>query len=382
MFSFARIFSTSSLTSLLFASHSFAAPYYIEYTGTISAVETAVDAVIPAGFPQAGEVYRVIYVLDNDGASNASQSWVKANIEALILRFNNAEDGALIIDVPNIRAQFGLGSSLTATGNITTDASGAVSGMFSYVQSFIFSDDRSLDWNQAFGWMPADNTLALFLSENNQGGTAETRVIDATSGTNPAIPSFTVREDPRSISTPASWSNPVSASCAGGVLATQAEVDAIATNVCAHITGNLTVDGADITDLSPLRIIRTIDGELTLGALPRVSSYQGLAGLRTVNGVDVNPDGDFESNYTDLDDDGDGVADKVELANGTDPLDSGDFASVEAKIPSGLLLRAFESEAALNRPGYEAIENGVPATLRVDAAGEISEHVRLRPSRL
>ncbi|MBD5781174.1 hypothetical protein IEN85_16865 [Pelagicoccus sp. NFK12] len=40
--------------------------------------------------------------------------------------------------------------------------------------------------------------------------------------------------------------------------------------------------------------------------------------------------------------------------------------------PEGLLLRGFESEAALNRRGDQAVLNGVQTTVRIDAAGEVS----------
>ena len=44
----------------------------------------------------------------------------------------------------------------------------------------------------------------------------------------------------------------------------------------------------------------------------------------------------------------------------------------EIAKPEGLLLRGFESEALKNRRGFEAVENGVLTTVRVDAAGELS----------
>ena len=43
----------------------------------------------------------------------------------------------------------------------------------------------------------------------------------------------------------------------------------------------------------------------------------------------------------------------------------------EIAKPEGLLLRGFESEALKNRRGFEAVENGVLTTVRVDAAGEL-----------
>ncbi|MDQ8183819.1 hypothetical protein [Pelagicoccus sp. SDUM812005] len=43
--------------------------------------------------------------------------------------------------------------------------------------------------------------------------------------------------------------------------------------------------------------------------------------------------------------------------------------------PEGLLLRGFESEAAFNRRGDQAVLNGVQTTVRIDAAGEVSSSV-------
>ncbi len=43
--------------------------------------------------------------------------------------------------------------------------------------------------------------------------------------------------------------------------------------------------------------------------------------------------------------------------------------------PDGLLLRGFESEAAFNRHGDQAVLNGVSTTVRIDAAGEVSSTV-------
>ena len=44
----------------------------------------------------------------------------------------------------------------------------------------------------------------------------------------------------------------------------------------------------------------------------------------------------------------------------------------EVRKPEGLLLRGFESEPLRNRRGFEAVENGVLTTVRVDAAEQIS----------
>ena len=48
-------------------------------------------------------------------------------------------------------------------------------------------------------------------------------------------------------------------------------------------------------------------------------------------------------------------------------------ALADAPRADGLRLGYFEEEAALNRPGYESIENGVPVTFVVDNASELSD---------
>ena len=50
---------------------------------------------------------------------------------------------------------------------------------------------------------------------------------------------------------------------------------------CKTINGDITVSGADITDLSPLQNIETISGKLTIQNNPALSSLTGLKNLTT-----------------------------------------------------------------------------------------------------
>lgn len=349
-----------------------AAPYYIEYSGVIDAVNEVVPtnpdqyATNPE-LPAAGEAFRLVLVLDNNGTSTASQQWTTAQIQSAIAFLGNGETGAALIDVQNARAADGSTSDLNSRiGSVVSDVTGNVSAIPSKWLWLVGSLNSDIDYNQAYGWVARDASISFDLTTTDfTFDVGYSAIPEARRG-------YSIEAGAAGVATAANWGSVQAATCAGDTLNSQAQVDAMLTDVCVHVTGDLTVDGADITDLSPLRIIKTIDGTLTLGALPRVSSYEGLAGLRTVNGVDVNPDNDFIANYFDSDDDGDGVSDTQEIFNGTDPLDPASFAFMQAPKPEGLLLRAFESEAAVNRPGYEAIENGVPATVRVDPADQIS----------
>ena len=51
-------------------------------------------------------------VVDNHGGSSMSGEWVRADIEFLLLGINDNEDASVLVDVPNIRTPFGIGSSL------------------------------------------------------------------------------------------------------------------------------------------------------------------------------------------------------------------------------------------------------------------------------
>ncbi|GGN04089.1 hypothetical protein GCM10010967_43720 [Dyadobacter beijingensis] len=61
-------------------------------------------------------------------------------------------------------------------------------------------------------------------------------------------------------------------------LTSQASVNAFS-SACTTINGDITVSGADITDLSPLQHIQTINGKLTIQNNPALTSLNGLKNL-------------------------------------------------------------------------------------------------------
>lgn len=63
-------------------------------------------------------------------------------------------------------------------------------------------------------------------------------------------------------------------------LNSQTAVNSFNTN-CKSVTGNITINGADITDLSPLKNIETIDGRLTIQNNTSLTSLTGLEKLST-----------------------------------------------------------------------------------------------------
>ncbi|SEJ22581.1 Por secretion system C-terminal sorting domain-containing protein [Dyadobacter sp. SG02] len=76
-------------------------------------------------------------------------------------------------------------------------------------------------------------------------------------------------------------------------LSTQAEVNAFGTSYagCSNLTiaGDLTIEGADITDLTPLLIIDAVDGDLRVYSCDALSSLAGLNGLVSIGEkLDIN----------------------------------------------------------------------------------------------
>lgn len=76
--------------------------------------------------------------------------------------------------------------------------------------------------------------------------------------------------------------------CVGDqILTSQAEVDAL---TCTSITGNLIIEGADITDLNPLVVnngfnLLSVTGDVILRNCPMLTSTQGLDLISTVGGI-------------------------------------------------------------------------------------------------
>ena len=62
----------------------------------------------------------------------------------------------------------------------------------------------------------------------------------------------------------------------------------------------MVIQGAEIQDLSPLRVIRTIDGELVIGSDTTMPTLNGLQGLSHVGGkAVVDTDGDYHPDFMD-----------------------------------------------------------------------------------
>lgn len=111
-----------TLTALALASASAvasAAPYAISYQGTID----------DSDFPEIinGQTYTVTFVFDNGGSSANSQTWTDANLTCTIWRMNNARN---VIFAQDLVATPPSGS---LSGSLTTDASGALTAIFSAV---------------------------------------------------------------------------------------------------------------------------------------------------------------------------------------------------------------------------------------------------------
>src|SRR5690606_1517187 len=85
------------------------------------------------------------------------------------------------------------------------------------------------------------------------------------------------------------WGWGANAQCPTGNvgLYSQAAVNNFATNYanCTEITGNLTISGSDITDLSPLSNLTQIGGVLSIYSNSQLNSLNGLDNLTQIGGV-------------------------------------------------------------------------------------------------
>ena len=328
-----KIFAISALSfvTLLGVSPALGAPYFIDYLGTMDEVTALQPNNVPADFPRQGEGYIVRLVFDNGGDTAVGQTWTREHLSYALIGLNNDLDGALLVVLEKLPGGF---TSLTALnsnfGVIETDAAGGLTSVLTNLRLFAYAEDINTDWAQNYGWLPLGLTSALFIEESAlptnavAGELPSSRVLEVANGFTADFKPFSgfeIAEFNSEIVSATSWSAPASATCQGGVLTTQEDVDGLLseTAFCAHITGDLTLDGAQIYDLSPLRVIRVIDGTLNFGDLSGVEQFFGLSGLELLNG-DLPPDadGDGRSDFID-DDDGDGLPYAAELIGGTDP---------------------------------------------------------------
>src|SRR5258706_14248371 len=71
--------------------------------------------------------------------------------------------------------------------------------------------------------------------------------------------------------------------CGGINFTSQAQVDAFpATYDCSDILGDISISGADITNVDSLASLRSISGSLTISYNPRLTSLNGLRGITSV----------------------------------------------------------------------------------------------------
>jgi len=97
-----------------------AAPFAITATGTI---DQSTFAEI-----RDGERYAVTYVFDNGGTSAQSQTWLPTDLVCVIWRMNNAADV--------VYRQTSFAGAIFWTGPTTTDASGALTGVYASINNF------------------------------------------------------------------------------------------------------------------------------------------------------------------------------------------------------------------------------------------------------
>ena len=111
-----------TITALLFSVRVFSAPYATTYTGiqTDSGGDPLPNGVVD------GESFRVTLVLDNGGATAASQSWNGDDFQCLIFEFNDARNLVWAIDTAAY-------SPNTLGDQAVTDGAGALTDFFSTI---------------------------------------------------------------------------------------------------------------------------------------------------------------------------------------------------------------------------------------------------------
>ena len=294
------------------ASRSTNTPYYFAFEGIINIVTDSEENKEPHQI-RSGEKYRYVIVVDNNLSAIASQSWSRSNIEFLSLTFNDNEDAAVLIDVNNMRAPPGIfPSGLSGDLTLETDANGALSKTWNDAIFLGLSGDISLDWYQTFGWLDGEIGVAARLQ-------ARTDTVAEGAGLYSPQSSFgfTGIDHNTRIEAPTEWGSAQPAECLGPLLLdSQQDVDWILSHFCVRILGDLVIQTAEQLDLTPLRIIRTIDGTLSID-LPNSVSLNGLQGVSHIDGLTVpDEDGDYHPDFMDqypddaavaFDSDGDGL---------------------------------------------------------------------------
>ena len=111
-----------TVASLALTTAAIAAPFSISYTGTIAGGSTLPGVV-------SGQPYTVTLVVDNGGATAATQAWGSANLQCAIFRMNTAGNVTYAQNLVTSAA------SMAVAGSITTDGAGALTTNFTSVES-------------------------------------------------------------------------------------------------------------------------------------------------------------------------------------------------------------------------------------------------------
>lgn len=109
------------LGSCLFSAAAFGAPFAITYSGTMNA------STIPG--VNSGEAYTVTLVMDNGGATAASQTWVAGDLTCAMMTMNNSNNVGFAQDLVASAATMAIG------GSATTDAGGALTANYTSIIS-------------------------------------------------------------------------------------------------------------------------------------------------------------------------------------------------------------------------------------------------------
>ena len=105
-----------TITALLFSVRVFSAPYATTYTSIIDGVHPDTEQ---------GESFRLTLVMDNGGATAASQSWGGSDLQCLIFEFNDARDVVLAVDL--------VAQPPISVGVATPDSAGTLTRIFTAV---------------------------------------------------------------------------------------------------------------------------------------------------------------------------------------------------------------------------------------------------------
>ena len=302
-------------------------PYVITFEGTVDYISDPVEGKEPHQI-ESGDTYRYTLVFDNHTGSTENQTWGRTfasnDFEYLLLTIEGESLATVMVDLGTMRPIPGLfGSSISsiqgASGlDVETDGSGALAKVWNDVTFLGLGDDIRLDWYQTYGWLDSEIAVAMRLQGNVAQNRSTTVAESAGLYSDQSTWAFTGVDQITRIEDPTQWSAMAPATCAGPLtLSSQADVDAVLANVCTRIEGDLIIDGTGIRDLSPLRIIRTIDGALTITPDMGAPTLNGLQGISHIDGVAVvDSDGDYHPDFMDdypndnaaaFDTDGDGL---------------------------------------------------------------------------